>query len=165
YKRLHTPRLGHVAESSGTKLRKGVLVANDRLNGCDEYVRLDRVLRADRDSRTRRRNSTNGLLHTLERSSKICAGLHLGNCGRETIDRRRIFVSDAVERPCDPARFTQRLYEYCIVTPLFGAQSLGQCIAQAYEILEPGGIPGDDCRNEVGLDGRLRHDIVLTRHE
>ena len=95
------------------------------LNSRDQLVRLDGVSRADRDACTCCCHSAHCFLHRFERGSKIGAVLRLANGNGEMFDRYRVFVNDAVERPCDSARFAERLHERRIVAPFFGAQLFG----------------------------------------
>lgn len=152
--------LGHIHEPSSTKLRKCTRVANDRMDGRGECVRLDGISRADRDARSGSGHGAHGFLHRFERASQIGAGLRLADCRREMFDRYRVFVNDGVERPGYSARFTQRLHERRIVTSLFGAQLFGERIAPADEALEWRLIHREYCRREIGYDGRLRHDGI-----
>ena len=91
----------------------------------DECVRLDGVSRADGDARTSCCHRAHRFLHLFEPGSKIGAALRLANGNGKMFDRFRVFVNDAVERPCDSARFAERLHERRIVAPFFGAQLFG----------------------------------------
>src|SRR4249919_2497219 len=97
---------------------------------------------------------------TFSSGSKFGAGLRVANRSGKMFDRFRVFVNDAVERPCDSARFAERLYERRIVAPFFGAQLFGQGVTSADEVLEGCLVYRDYFRREIGLDRRLRHDRV-----